>query len=58
MDDLKFPVFDKPLPPPKKVSFETYVAYVLECLNRMGWEKVRQATAKRPIPTGARFKLE
>ena len=57
MDDLKFPEGDMRLPPPKRVPFKAYAAFVFWHLNRLGPEKRRSELARRPLPSGSRFRL-
>ncbi|OGW89522.1 MAG: hypothetical protein A3A73_02515 [Omnitrophica bacterium RIFCSPLOWO2_01_FULL_50_24] len=57
MDDLHFPVFDQPLPPPKLVSTRAYVEFVIWSLNLRSYEERRKALAERALPTGKRFTL-
>ncbi|MBI3307244.1 MAG: nucleotidyl transferase AbiEii/AbiGii toxin family protein [Candidatus Omnitrophica bacterium] len=55
--DLKFPTFDKLLPPPKKVSIEAYLAFIVWNLSNMDPEELKRQLARRPLPAGKRFTL-
>lgn len=57
MSDLKFPVFDEPLPPTHQVSIAAYLAFVTWHLNRMGPEQRKRELARRRVPSGERFSL-
>ncbi|MBI4358540.1 MAG: hypothetical protein HY584_04505 [Candidatus Omnitrophica bacterium] len=55
MDDLKFPKFDTPLPPPKPWPTDVYAKWVLEQLEMM--RRDGRSIPSASIPTGKRFTL-
>jgi hypothetical protein len=56
MKELKFPVFEKPLPPARTLSMDEYLAFVMQ-LRRNPPPRQKPQSEERSLPRHAPFRL-